>query len=131
VWDAEAVCNELQNYIIEALGESEAVLVVDETGFLKQGQLSGGVKRQYSATAGRIANCQAGVFVAYASQQGHVLLNRALYLPQEWTDDGAQCRAAGIPAEVKFATKPELARRLLEQAVADKVPFGWVTGESI
>jgi SRSO17 transposase len=130
VWDAEAVRNELQNYIIEELGESEAVLVVDETGFLKQGQFSAGVKRQYSGTAGRIANCQVGVFIAYASQQGHVLLNRALYLPQEWTDDGARCRAAGIPAEVKFATKPELARRLLEQAVAEKVPFGWVTGDS-
>ena len=131
VWDAEAVRVELQTYIVEELGEPEAVLVVDETGFLKQGPFSAGVKRQYSGTAGRIANCQVGVFLAYASRRGHVLLNRALYVPQEWINHPARCQQAGMPDKLPFATKPELARQMLEQALKDQVPFAWVTGDSI
>jgi len=131
VWSADEVGQELQGYEVELLGESDAVLVVDETGFLKQGQQSAGVKRQYSGTAGRVANCQVGVFVAYASRRGHVLLDRRLYLPKEWTDDPERCAAAGIPPTVGFATKPQLAQVMLENALNRQVPFGWVTGDSI
>lgn len=131
VWSAEAVRDELQAYVVEALGERDGVLVVDESGFLKQGAHSAGVKRQYSGTAGRIANCQIGVFLAYGSSRGHALLDRALYVPREWLDNRERSRAAGIPAETHFATKPELARGMLERAVAHGVPFGWVTGDTI
>jgi len=131
VWSAEAVRDELQTYVVEHFGEADAVLVADETGFLKQGQHSAGVKRQYSGTAGRVANCQIGVFLAYASSQGHVLLDGELYLPHDWTDDAARCREAKIPPTVGFATKPALARQMIERAVAQGVPFRWITGDSI
>lgn len=131
VWSADALRDELQTYAMEALGEHDGVLVVDESGFLKQGMHSAGVKRQYSGTAGRVANCQIGVFLTYASRGGHVLLDRALYLPREWTDDRVRCRQAGIPDEVGFATKPELARVMIERAMAHGVPFAWVTGDTI
>ena len=98
-WDADALRDDLRPYVVEHLGDPQAVLVLDETGFLKKGQQSAGVARQYSGTAGRVENCQIGVFVTYASPQGHVLLDRALYLPQEWTNDRARCERAGIPAE--------------------------------
>ena len=97
-------------------GIPQAVLVVDETGFLKKGQHSAGVARQYSGTAGRVENCQIGVFVTYASPQGHLLLDRELYLPQEWSNDAARCKGAGIPAERLFATKPQLAQQMLKRA---------------
>lgn len=131
VWSAEALRDELQAYLVEGLGEADGVLVVDESGFLKQGGHSAGVKRQYSGTAGRVANCQIGVFLAYASRGGQALLDRALYLPREWTDDRKRCREAGIPDEVRFATKPEQARVMIERAMAGGVPFGWVTGDTI
>jgi SRSO17 transposase len=131
VWSAEAVRDDLQAYVVEHLGEPDGVLVVDETGFLKQGQHSAGVKRQYSGTAGRIANCQVGVFVAYGSRHGQTLLDRALYLPRDWLDDRERSRAAGIPDEVGFSTKPDLARGMVERALAHGVPFGWVTGDTI
>ncbi len=131
VWSADDLRDELQAYVIEALGERDGVLVVDESGFLKQGVHSAGVKRQYSGTAGRVANCQIGVFVTYASRSSHALLDRALYLPREWTDDRTRCRQAGIPDDVRFATKPELARVMIERAIAHRVPFGWVTGDTI
>jgi SRSO17 transposase len=131
VWSAEALRDELQVYLVEALGEANGVLVVDESGFLKQGVHSAGVKRQYSGTAGRVANCQIGVFVAYGTQSGHALLDRVLYVPREWTDNRERCREAGIPDDVGFATKPALARVMIERAVAHHVPFAWVTGDTI
>lgn len=130
-WDADAVRDDLRAYVLEHLGDPRAVLVIDETGFLKQGMKSVGVKRQYSGTAGRIENCQIGVFLAYAAPQGHVLLDRELYLPREWADDATRRREAGVPEEVPFATKPQLARRMLERALAAGVPAAWVTGDSI
>jgi SRSO17 transposase len=130
-WDADAVRDDLRAYVVEQLGDLRAVLVIDETGFLKQGIKSVGVKRQDSGTAGRIENCQIGVFLTSAAPQGHVLLDRELYLPREWADDLPRRREAGVPDEVTFATKPQLARRMLERAFAAGVPAAWVTGDSI
>jgi SRSO17 transposase len=130
-WDADAVRDDLRGYVLEHLGDARAILVIDETGFLKQGTKSAGVKRQYSGTAGRIENCQIGVFLTYASPRGHVLLDRELYLPAEWANDAARRTEAGVPEAVAFATKPELARRLLERARAAGVRAAWVTGDSI
>ncbi len=130
-WDADAVRDDLRAYVVEQLGDPRAVLVIDETGFLKQGTHSVGVKRQYSGTAGRIENCQIGVFLTYAAPEGHVLLDRELYLPREWADDAERRQEAGVPEEVNFATKPELARRMLERALTAGVPAAWVTGDSI
>jgi SRSO17 transposase len=130
-WDADAVRDALRAYLVKSIGDPQAVLVLDETGFLKKGQQSAGVARQDSGTAGRVENCQIGVFLAYASVHGHVLLDRALYLPQAWTDDRACCAHAGVPAEQRFATKPQLARQLLQRAFEAGVPAAWVTGESV
>lgn len=130
-WDADAVRDDLRAYVVEQLGDPRAVLVIDETGFLKQGVKSVGVKRQYRGTAGRIENCQIGVFLTYAAPGGHVLLDRELYLPHEWADDAARREEAGAPEAVTFATKPELARRMLERARDAGVPAAWVTGDSI
>jgi len=130
-WDADAVRDDLRAYVVEQLGDPAAVLVIDETGFVKQGTKSVGVKRQYSGTAGRIANCQIGVFLTYASPHGHVLLDRALYLPHEWAEDADRRAEAGVPDDVTFATKPELARQLLERALDARVPATWVTGDSV
>ena len=131
VWDADALRDDLRWYAVEQLGSEEAVLVVDETGFIKKGTHSAGVQRQYSGTAGRIENCQIGVFLAYATAEGTALIDRALYLPQSWSEDRTRCRQAGIPDDVAFATKPEMALSMLKQAAAEGVPFGWVTGDSI
>jgi SRSO17 transposase len=131
LWDPEAVREELRRYVLQHLEDSEAVLVIDETGFLKKGRYSAGVARQYSGTAGRIENCQIGVFLGYASQLGHTLLDRELYLPQEWTNDRERCRQAGIPDDRRFATKPELARQMLARAFATGLPAKWVTGDSV
>src|SRR5215218_624634 len=130
-WDPELVRDDLRAYVVEHLGDSDAVLVADETGFLKKGAKSAGVHRQYSGTAGRIENCQIGVFLAYASCHGHALIDRALYLPQTWTDDPSRCRNAGIPDEVTFTTKPKIGRAMLERALAAHLPFAWVTGDSV
>ena len=107
------------------LGLPQAVLVVDETGFLKKGQHSAGVTRQYSGTAGRVENCQIGVFLTYAGPHGHVMLDRELYLPKEWTNDEARCKSASIPAERLFATKPQLAQQMLKRAFDHGVPAAW------
>jgi len=131
LWDPEAVRNELRRYIIQHLGDPEAVLVIDETGFLKKGRHSAGVARQYSGTAGRIENCQMGVFLGYASRLGQALLDRELYLPKEWTNDPARCQQAGIPEDRRFATKPQLAQQMLQRALAAGVPARWVTGDSV
>jgi SRSO17 transposase len=130
-WDAEAVRDDLREYVIEKLGAPDGVLIVDETGFLKKGTKSVGVQRQYSGTAGRRENCQIGVFLAYASSKGRTFLDRALYLPQDWADDAERRREAGVPESVTFATKPELARGMLERALTTGVPAAWVTGDEI
>jgi len=130
-WDADAVRDDLQDYVAACLGDEDAVLIVDETGFIKKGTHSAGVKRQYSGTAGRIENCQIGVFLAYAGQRGEAFLDRALYLPADWTADQERCQQAGIPDEVEFNTKPELALQMLKRAVERHVPFTWVTGDCV
>jgi SRSO17 transposase len=130
-WEADAVRDDLREYVVTHLGDDQAVLVVDETGFVKKGAHSAGVKRQYSGTAGRIENCQIGVFLTYASRRGQTFLDRALYLPQEWMEDRERCRQAGIPDAIEFNTKPELAWQMLKRAVEHQVPFAWVTGDSI
>src|SRR5215218_6255670 len=122
-WDEEAARDLCRGYVVESLADREAVLIVDETGFLKKGTKSAGVARQYSGTAGRIENCQIGVFLAYASDKGHALIDREPYLPKEWAQDPARCKAAGIPKEVAFATKPELGRRMIARAIASDVPL--------
>ena len=128
-WDVDGVRDDVRSYVIEHLGDPEAVLILDDTGFLKKGVRSAGVQRQYSGTAGRVENCQVGVFLAYASGHGHALIDRELYLPETWTADRERCRAAGVSDEVEFATKPRLAMAMLERAMAARVPFGWVTAD--
>jgi SRSO17 transposase len=130
-WDAEAVRDELRHYVMQHLGDPNGVLVLDETGFLKKGQHSAGVARQYSGTAGKVENCQIGVFLSYTSPLGHALLDRELYLPRAWTEEGERCRQAGIPTDRAFATKPQLARQMLARAFAAGVPAQWVTGDSV
>jgi SRSO17 transposase len=130
-WDADGVRDDLQDYVVEHLGDDQAVLVLDETGFVKKGTRSVGVKRQYSGTAGRIENCQVAVFLGYASRQGRVVIDRALYLPEEWAADDERRRVAGVPGDVAFATKPKLGRALLERAVAAGVPGAWVAADSV
>ena len=130
-WDEEAVRDELRSYVIEQLGETDGILVVDETGFLKKGKKSAGVARQYSGTAGRRENSQIGVFLLYASSKGSAFIDRARYLPEEWTGDRVRCREAGISEEVGFATKGELAQQMLERAFAAGVPADWVVGDTV
>jgi SRSO17 transposase len=130
-WDADAVRDDLRTYVVEHLGDPGAVLVIDETGFLKKGTKSVGVKRQYSGTAGRIENCQIGVFLVYASQHGRTFLDRELYLPQEWVDDAERRLEAGVPTDLTFQTKPELAQQMLARALAADVPVAWVTGDEV
>src|SRR5918998_700625 len=130
-WEADALRDLVRDYALETLADPEAVLVVDETGFLKQGKASCGVGRQSTGSAGEIANCQIGVFAASASRHGHAFIDRALYLPKTWTDDPARLAAAHVPQEVGFATKPRLAGRMVERAIAAGVPFAWVTGDGV
>ena len=130
-WDADAVREELRRYVVQHLGDPNGVLVLDETGFPKKGRHSAGVARQYSGTLGKVDNCQIGVFLSYASPLGYALLDRELYLPQEWTDDRERCQQAGIPEDRGFATKPQLARQMLARTFAAGVPATWVTGDSV
>src|SRR3954466_15623821 len=130
-WDPDAARDDLRAYVVETLGDPDAVLILDETGFLKKGPKSAGVARQYTGTAGRIENAQVGVFLAYASRHGTAFLDRALYLPQEWTDDPKRCEEAGVPPGTPFATKLRLARAMLERAFAAGVPAAWVTGDEV
>ena len=130
-WDAEALRDVVRDYVVEVLAAPDGVLVVDETGFLKQGKASCGVGRQYTGSAGKITNCQIGVFAAYVSDKGHAFIDRALYLPKAWTDDPARMADAHVPPTTKFATKPQLARRMIERAIAAAVPFAWVAADSI
>src|ERR1700749_2151287 len=128
-WSADEVRDDLRSYVVEHLGSEEAVLVVDETGFLKKGVKSAGMQRQYSGTAGRVENCQLGVFCAYASSKGRALIDRELYLPKSWIADRDRCRQAAIPEEAVFATKTELARTMLGRALEAGVPAAWVTAD--
>src|SRR5436305_4429368 len=130
-WDADAVRDDLVRYVVEHLGDPGGVLVVDETGFLKKGTKSVGVARQYSGTAGRVENCQVGVFLGYATPRGRALLDRALYLPKEWAEDRQRRKAAGVPKGVGFATKLVLARQMVERAVAAGVPAAWATADAV
>jgi len=130
-WDADALRDVVRDYVVETLAEPDAVLVVDETGFLKQGRASCGVGRQYTGSAGKIANCQIGVFAAYVSDKDHAFIDRALYLPKAWSDDRVRRTAAHVPEEVTFATKPQLAWAMIERAIIAGVPFAWVAGDSI
>src|SRR5215813_7456511 len=126
-WDVDGVRDDVRGYVVEQLGERDGVLIADDTGFLKKGSRSTGVQRQYSGTAGRTENCQVGVFLAYASVHGHALIDRELYLPQSWAGDPERCRAAGIPQETEFASKPRLAQAMIGRALQAGVPFAWFT----
>jgi SRSO17 transposase len=128
-WDVDGVRDDLRGYVIGRLGDRCGVWVVDETGFVKKGVRSAGVQRQYTGTTGKIDNCQLGVFLAYASARGRALVDRELYLPTSWTEDADRCAAAGIPAEVGFATKPQLGVAMLARAHAAGVLGGWVTAD--
>jgi len=123
-WDADGVRDDVRDAVVEALADAErGVLIADETGFVKKGTKSAGVAHQYSGTAGRIENSQIGVFLAYASDRGRALIDRELYLPKEWIADRDRCAAAGIPDDVGFATKPELAQLMVERALAARIPL--------
>jgi SRSO17 transposase len=131
VWESDEVRDRLQAYVREMMAGPDGMLVIDETGFLKKGKKSVGVQRQYSGTAGRIENCQIGVFLTYASQGDHTLVDRELYLPKSWTQDPERCRAANVPEEVVFATKPELAARMLWRTLDAGLTALWVTGDTV
>jgi SRSO17 transposase len=130
-WNPDVLRDRLRTYLTDYLADPDAVGVIDETGFLKKGRHSAGVARQYSGTAGKIENCQIGVFLTYASCHGHTLLDRELYLPQEWLGDRERCQAASIPDEREFATKPALARQMLQRTFEADVTLAWVAGDSV
>ena len=131
-WEEDAARDALARYVVKAMGDPAAVLAVDETGFLKKGRMSAGVARMYTGTAGRVENCQVGVFAAYVTPDGgRALIDRELYLPEKWTDDRERCRAAGIGDGTGFATKPALARKMIGRARDAGVPFSWVAGDEV
>jgi SRSO17 transposase len=131
-WDADALRDDLREYVIEHLGDSESCLIVDETGFIKKGEQSVGVKRQYTGTVGKRENCQVGVFLAYASSRGQAFIDRELYLPEEWALDKERRKRAGVPDEVGMRTKPELAKEMLQRALVDGgVKASWVVADSV
>lgn len=130
-WDADAVRDDLRRWVVAELGHPEGILVVDETSFPKQGKHSVGVARQYCGTLGKVANCQVGVFLGYASPKGHALIDRALFVPAAWFAEPARGRKVGIPASVSFRTKPQLARELIERALEAGVPARWVVGDEV
>ena len=130
-WDADGARDLLQQFVAEVFGEEEAIGVVDETGFLKKGNRSVGVKRQYSGTAGKVENCQVGTFLSYATSKGHVFLDRRLYLPEDWCDDPQRRGRAKVPPEVSFQAKSEQAIVMLEHAWEQGVPMRWVAGDEV
>ena len=130
-WLADAARDRVRDYVAQALGDEAGVLVVDETGFLKKGRHSVGVARQYSGTAGRVENCQVGVFAAYASRWGHALIDRQIYLPRDWADDAARRSRASVPPKVAFATKPALARAMIARALDAGLPCAWVLADAL
>ena len=131
LWEADALRDRVRAYVIEALGDEDGVLVIDETGFVKKGAHSVGVSRQYSGTAGRIENCQIGVFLAYASRFGQALIDRRLYLPEAWSTDDARREKTGVPQDLCFATKPQIACELIAAALDAGVPCAWVLGDVV
>ncbi|MCY1668940.1 IS701 family transposase [Rhizobium sp. SL86] len=131
LWSADELCERVRHYVIEALGDPDGVLVVDETGFLKKGDQSVGVARQYSGTAGRIENCQVGVFAGYASRFGHALIDRQLYLPKEWAEDPERLQKASVPEDLAFATKPTIARMMIERILDEGVPCAFVLADAL
>ena len=130
-WEADAARDELQQFIIETFGHPDGIGVVDETSFLKQGAHSVGVARQYSGTAGKVANCQVGTFLSYATPNGKVFLDRRLYLPKAWCEDAERCATAKVPKSVRFQTKPKQAAEMLQHAWAQGIPMRWVTGDEV
>ncbi|MDR1090550.1 MAG: IS701 family transposase [Prevotella sp.] len=130
-WAADDLRDDLRTYVKDTLGDSGGVLVVDETGFLKKGKKSAGVMRQYSGTAGRIENCQIGVFLTYAAPKGFAVIDRGLYLPKEWVEDIVRRREAGIPEGTEFTTKPKQALNMMKAAYRADTPFSWVTADSV
>lgn len=130
-WDADGLRDIVRDYVVEHLGADDAVLVIDETGFLKQGKSSCGVARQYTGSAGKITNCQIGVFAAYVSSRGHAFIDRALYMPKSWAGDPERLAAAHVPAATAFATKPALAVQIIHRAIAATVPFSWVAADAV
>ncbi len=130
-WDAGAVRDDVRGYVVEHLGSPDAVLVVDETGDVKKGSASAGVQRQYTGTAGRVENAQIAVYLTYAAQAGHAVIDRALYLPRSWAEDPARLAAAGVPEQVEFATKPALATTMVGRALDAGVPARWVAGDEV
>jgi SRSO17 transposase len=130
-WDADLVRDDLRDYAIEHLGADEGVLIVDETGFIKKGDKSVGVKRQYTGTAGKTENCQVGVFVAYASRRGQAFIDRELYLPEEWAEDKERREQAGVPEQIGMRTKPQLAKEMLRRALEAGVEAAWVVADSV
>lgn len=130
-WDADFLRDVVREYALETLADEDAVLVIDETGFLKQGKASCGVARQYTGSAGKITNCQIGVFLSYVSSHGHAFIDRALYLPKEWTEKPARMKAAHVPDGVDFATKPKIARLMIARAIGAHVPFSFVAADSV
>ena len=130
-WEADTLRDVVREYALETLAEADAVLVFDETGFLKQGKASCGVGRQYTGSAGKITNCQIGVFAAYVSGKGHAFIDRQLYLPKDWTNNPARLAAAHVPETIKFATKPRLAVAMIERAIEAGVPFAWVAADTV
>jgi len=130
-WSADALRDRVRDYTMAALGDTAGVLVVDETGFLKNGRHSVGVGRQYSSTAGRIENCQVGVFACYASRWGHALIDRELYLPKSWAEDRECRRRAHVPEAVEFQTKPAMARAMITRTLDAGVPCAWVLADAL
>lgn len=130
-WSADGFCRQVQRYTVDALADPDGVLVVDETGFLKKGTHSVGVGRQYSGTAGRIENCQIGVFVAYASRWGHSLIDRQLYLPKNWAEDPERRNKGQVPEDIELATKPALAREMIARLLDEGTPCAFVLADSV
>jgi SRSO17 transposase len=130
-WDADALRDIVRDYALETLADEAAVLVIDETGFLKQGKASCGVGRQYTGSAGKITNCQIGVFASYVSRHGHAFIDRALYLPKIWTEDPERMAAVHVPEATRFATKPAIALAMIDRALGANLPFSWVAADSV
>ena len=131
VWDADLVRDDLRSYVLEQLGDAEAIVVIDETSFPKRGDKSAGVEVQYCGTTGQVENCQVGVFLAYVTAKGHTLIDRELYLPFDWTEDRERCQEADIPESVRFQTKPELAVQMIERLCRAHIPIAWVVADTV
>jgi SRSO17 transposase len=131
VWDTEGVRDDLRKYVLEQLGNESAILAIDETSFPKRGQKSAGVGWQYCGTTGQVQNCQVGVFLSYVTAKGHTLIDRELYLPLDWCEDRQRCRAAGVPASMRFQTKPELAVQMIERLCQAQIALSWVVADTV